>query len=262
MKNKLLLLTAVLLFFALFAGCAKTPVVPPPDIDDTPSSAGGSLTGLLSVDKVSLSNELMTAFFEYYSEQPLELRFLPQFDAQTKPDWDELSHFLFSHADVSEDSKGQYFTKKESFRTVKDLYFNSLDYTDKSSVFVNYVEDNYIATGWDTNGRLYYRLTSISKDKDGVFSASFDGVLISESDFSSEYALASPNMKALMDAAKTKLSVDDINKWMLELLSKDNYHDTFEISEAVEISFVLSGVLSDSEGVPFKYLACERNLLY
>ena len=102
----------------------------------------------------------------------------------------------------------------------------------------------------------YYRLIDISKDKNDIYTAVLDGLFFNETEYSDLYEEATPNIKAIRDAAGTKeyLQKDEFEKTMLDIFLKANYSEILSMTERVTIQFALSG---DDDTFPFVYKSCE-----
>ncbi|NPV91039.1 MAG: hypothetical protein HPY50_09740 [Firmicutes bacterium] len=265
------ILSAMLTLMLILVSCTQPPAVKPPtpetetvlpNEDQTqtaetpPDTPNRKWARLLSEDRLTVSEETVEAFFRYYREHNKELRTLPSFEEENSPDWDELTHFVFYHCGLKLDA-GEYLMTKEAFEEATARYFGDITYQHHKSSFFKYTDKGYIPIGWDDHGAVLYRLTSLEREGD-VFTATFDGISLYESDFLDPYDLASPNMKAILDAGNRKSAEDfnsgDIDRLALEILLKDDYAGVFDVEQTVTASFRLK----DDDQAPFTYLYCDR----
>lgn len=119
-----------------------------------------------------MNEELVALFFNYLiKDNSHELRLMPDFSAAKKPDWDELSRFVFIMCDqVERDDEGTYTLTKNAFEeTVKRFFAEDFAYTHRSSTYLKLAGDMYTPTDWDFHGATYYRLfdliLSVLQDK-------------------------------------------------------------------------------------------------
>ena len=196
--------------------------------------------GLLETEAYSTtSTEFISAFLRYYDENPYELRLLPDFSASQSPSWDALSLFAFQTAVWEDSMAGNTYTgsiSAQRFAQVVQQYLGGLRYTDGSSSFLTYTGGRYVPTGWDVHGQVFYRLTSLQPEGDGVYRAVFDGVAFQEDDF--------------FDGNLTAETI-------IAALREPDYRDAYAVSEEVEVTFRLGGA-GENELV---YLSCSRTEL-
>jgi hypothetical protein len=224
-----------------------------------------ALRDTLQNAELTVSDDLISLFYNYYNmtydeiTHSLELRLLPSFDRGETPQWDALTHFIFYPADKEKTENGGYFIPRENLKAAVNRFFPSFEYTDRDSDFLQYTNGGYVPVGWDDNGSVFYRLTRISKDADGVYKAMFDGFWTNETDFWPEEESVSHNAKAIFEAAGVKefSSSRDVSKVMLQILLRDDYAEILELGEQVSIAFKLS----DDPDYAFQYLSCERTRL-
>lgn len=268
----------LILFLAimLLAGCADKGNPPPAPDTSSPESTTNSetvptptepsnngdtveknLVSLLKHNDLEVSEELISHFFKYYRINNCELSMMPTFNSpdEAVADWDQFSlyiwrNFIYPKNDAEYDNTHSLLTKEKFMETVK-RYFGQINYIDRSSLYLTYENNIYTRNPGSEMGGEYYRLTNISKDDDDVYIAVFDALHIGETDYTFPYEEATPNIKAIRDAAGTKeyLQMKEFNKTLLDIFLKPNYNQVLEMTEKAEIQFILSG----DEDFPFIY---------
>ena len=220
------------------------------------AGSGEALQLLLTGGAATSTAQLREAFADYYSAHPYELRSLPQFSPDRTPDWDELTFYIAVMESFQKDSITDGLSA-ETFRTFVRRYFGSLEYTDRSSSFLTYEDGFYTYTGWDTNGATFYRLTDFDR-QGAVYTASFDGVEIWDTDLLAENDPIFQNTQAVLDSMDASTSDwSALERGVIELLLEEGYAQTFTVSEQVQITFRLS----EDIHAPLVYLSCDRQRL-
>lgn len=277
-------LICLMLFLAimLLAGCVDKEIpAPVPDASSPKSTINdksvstptglptdgdtleNNLVGLLKHDDLKVSEELISQFYKYYCTNDCELSLLPAFNSpdEAAADWDQFSLYIwrnFVHPKID----GRYNNlenplTKEKFAETVNRYFGQIDYIDRSSSYLIYENNVYTREPGDETGGVYYRLTDIHKDDGNVYTAVFDALHIEESDYMMPYEEATPNIKAIRDAAGTKEYLhfrEEFEQALLDIFLKPNYNQVLEIAERVEIRFILSG----DEDFPLIYKSCSK----
>ncbi len=197
-KNPIAIPDASLPESTINGNVAQAPTEPSTDANKTLNS---DLVSLLKQDNLKVSEDLITQFYKYYRINNFELSLLPAFNTPEQMDWDQFTHFIyrgFVHSNPED-----VFTK-ENFAQTVNRYFGPIDYTDRDSLYLTYENGIYTRKPGDEPGGAYYRLTNISKDADGIYTAVFDGLFFGELEYSDLYEEASPNIRAIRDTAGTK----------------------------------------------------------
>ncbi|GMQ59201.1 hypothetical protein AN1V17_35980 [Vallitalea sediminicola] len=224
------------------------------NINSIPVSTNNDLVKLLIVDKLELSDDFIRLFFDYYNMHLYELAELPQFNSSSQPDWDQLT--LYTYLNFINESQN-YIAEfsKEDFKKTINKYWGEMKYTDKESSYLEYSNSTYICKPGDTMRSGYYRLTNISKDEAGLYTATFDGLFFGEVEIVDEYELASSNIKAIRDAAGTKdyMQGNEFKETILSIFLKENYNEILDMTEKVTIQFILT----DDNVLPFMYKSCK-----
>lgn len=224
-----------------------------------PISTNNDLVKLLIVDKLELSDDLIRCFFDYYNMHLYELAELPQFNSSSEPNWDQLTLYTYlNFINPRNESKYRNYVSeftKEDFKKVINKYLGKIEYTDKESSYLEYSNNTYICKAGDTMRSGYYRLTNISKDQAGLYTATFDGLFFGEVEMIEEYEIASSNIKAISDVAGTKdyMQSNEFEETILSIFLKENYNEILDMTEKVTIQFVLK----DDNIFPFIYKSCE-----
>lgn len=224
-----------------------------------PISTNNDLVKLLIVDKLELSDDLISHFFDYYNMNLFELSELPQFNSSNQPDWDQLTLFTYLNF-INPRNESKYYNyvaefNKEDFKKTINKYWGEMEYTDKESSYLEYSNGTYTCKPGDTMRSGYYRLTNISKDETGLYTATFDGLFFGEVEMTDEYEMASSNIKAIRDAAVTKdyMQSNEFKETILSIFLEENYHEILDMTEKVTIQFILT----DDNVFPFIYKSCE-----
>ncbi|MCT4597115.1 MAG: hypothetical protein N4A50_04470 [Vallitalea sp.] len=219
------------------------------------ASTNNEIVNLLKEPNLELSDQLIKQFFEYYNSHRFELSLLPPFNSSNQPDWNQLT--LYTYLNFADNKNQDYDSKisKEEFRNTINKYFGQMEYIDKKSEYLKYVNETYICNPGDTMRTVYYRLTSITKDNYGLYTASFDGLFLEELEASELYEFASPNIKAIRDVAGTKeyMQTEQFTDTLLNIFLKDDYNKILDMTEKITIQFILT----DNDIFPFVYNSCE-----
>lgn len=230
-----------------------------------------TLTGLLKSSDLAVSDELITAFFNYDyragrdEEHPYfrnELRFIANTDADGQPNWDDLTLFVFEFCGGEGIAKAEdgYYISASQFDSVAKRFYPLCEYTPADSAYLIYGEDGYTPLGFDTHDAYFFRLTDIS-ESGGTYTASFTGFVINESDFPLDRtdAWLGKNGVAVLDKAGVDYmnEFSDIKKTVLDIFLSDDYASTLEPELRLTFSFRLSG---DSD-YPFEYLSAYREFM-
>ena len=242
-----------------------------------PDNADQEASGMNAVDRIrdalkdnvspAVTGELIRLFLDYQGESHgykgpnhrYELRLLPEFGPGKTLDWDGLTAFIYYMANYFEhDEEGYYFFDAELFDETAGRLLPGLEYKHRRSMYFDYKNGIYKATGWDMHGGTYYRLKSISGDDRGTFTASFDGFHFYEfDDFGEPYGSVGENMKAMYDFVGDRNADADFHEVLLEILLREDYDEILNVNEHLEITFRIS---SDPE-FAFEYLSCTREYL-
>ncbi|WP_157609548.1 hypothetical protein [Syntrophomonas zehnderi] len=224
--------------------------------NNTPESY---LVSLLKHDNLKVSEDLISQFFKYYRMNPYELAMLPAFASPEQADWDQFTLYIYMNF-VSPRNEAKYenlddVLTKEKFAKTVNKYFGRINYTDRGSSYLTYDNGVYCIKPGDTMRHGYYRLTNISKDTDGIYTAVFDGLFFGELESSDLYEDATPNIKAIRDAAGTTEAMQkaEFEKTVLDIFLKPNYNQILRMTEKVTIQFTLSG----DDTFPFAYKSCK-----
>lgn len=217
------------------------------------NSADNNLVSLLKQDDLRITDDLISSYFRYYCLNNRELYLLPAFNSPEQADWDQFTLYIYTNF-VYPKNDGKYnnlddVLTKDKFAKTVYKYFGEINYTDRSSLYLTYDSGIYTRKPGDETGRAYYRLTDISKNADGIYTATFDALRFGELDDES-----TPNIKAIQDAAgaKERLQMKEFDKTVLDIFLKPNYSQILKMAQKVTIKFLLS----DDNEFPFIYKFC------
>ena len=257
----------LLAILVLCAGCGCDTV----NSQEPQSEQTRTLVEMLRGSDVTASDEMITAFFNYFerpwrdSEHPYfnhEPRLLPNTDTDGQPEWNGLTLFVFDYcvAEGITSVEKDYLITTSQFDAVAERFFPKAKYTHASSDYLILSKDGYTPLGFDVHGAYYYRLTEI-KQTGRVYTASFEGFCIYESDFPLDITDdgLSRNGVAVLNKAGLDYLDDNaqIEQTMLEIFLSDDCLDVLRLDERLTVSFELTG---DAD-YPFAYISCARESL-
>ncbi len=257
-------LTALVLA-ALAAGCTfssaapkESPAPSPSESVSPPDEPPGDQTLPDLIAGGAPAEQLVEPFARYYSEHSTQLMFLPLFTQESAPDWDALSQYIAIQSAVLDPERP---LTRQRFSDLVNRYLDGVSYEDASSDFLTYdsAAETYTPTGWDWDGKSYFRLTGLSPVEDGVWQAQFDNIFFSEWDYllenTDDLSTASANMNALYRLLG-RLPEDngELEETLFSHLVREDYDRIFTVFQKVTVTFRLSG---DGEDF-FTYLSCER----
>ncbi len=222
------------------------------------NTSDSDLVNLLISDNLNVSEDLISSFFQYYRLNTYELSMLPTFNPSKQADWDKFTLYIYANfARPRNEAKYEKYGEltKEKFAETVSKYFGKVDYTDKGSSYLTYSDGIYSFKPGDTMRNGYYRLIDISKNTNDIYTAEFDGLFFEETEFSALYQDATPNMKAIRDAAGTteNMQKTEFEKTVLDIFLKADYNKILNMTEKVTIQFTLS--VDDT--FPFMYKSCK-----
>lgn len=265
-------LLVILMCLTILTSCGTSPsastndlsnnnVTQPPNAPPTTdgNSFDSDLVNLLVSDNLKVSENLISQFFQYYRLNTYELAMLPTFNSSEQADWDQFTLYIYANFvrprnEAKYENFDEELTKEKFSQTVKKC-FGETDYTDQGSSYLTYADGIYSIKNRDAMRHGYYRLIDISKDTNGIYTARFDGLFLGETEFSDLYQEATPNIKAVRDAAGTTETMQkaEFEKTLLDIFLKEDYNKTLNMTEKVTIQFTLSG----DDTFPFVYKSCE-----
>lgn len=221
-------------------------------------------TELDAVKKLSVTPHLIAQFYHYYGEHSYELTYLPEFSAENKePDRDALSlYILLCYEYADKDPDASIFQLSDvQFQETMQKHMLPVAYTDGPTRYLSYENGLYTTQGFDLLGADYYRLASLTRDDQGVYTAIFDILHFAETEpFEPE---TSPNMRSLLAYDDTilymndhtlSLSVPKFNQAIEALFLQEDYASVLDLAGQITIQFTLTG---DAES-PFYYISCAR----
>jgi hypothetical protein len=224
------------------------------------NTSDSDLVSLLTSGNLEVSEDLISQLFQYYRLNTYELSMLPIFKSPEQADWDQFTLYIYANFvrprnESNYENFDEELTKDKFAKTVRK-YFGETDYTDQSSLYLTYANGIYAINNGNAMRHGYYRLLDISKDTNGIYTATFDGLFFSETEFSELYQDATPNIKAIRDAAgiTENMQKNEFEKTVLNIFLKEDYNTVLSMTEKVTIQFALSG----DDTFPFVYKSCER----
>jgi len=266
------LFVIISIFFFFLTSCQTTPPTSvslnneavqaqqvPTESPNGGNTSDSDLVNLLISNNLEVSEDLISQFFKYYRLNTYELSMLPPFTSPEQADWDQFTLYIYLNF-VSPRNEAKYenfddeLTKDKFSRTVHK-YFGDVDYSDRESSYLTYEDGIYYIKPGDTMRNGYYRLIDISKDTNGVYTAIFDGLFFSETEYSDLYQDATPNIRAIRDAAGTTemMQKTEFEETVLDIFLKSDYNKILDMTEKVTVQFSLS----DDDTFSFVYKSCE-----
>jgi hypothetical protein len=226
-------------------------------------SQDSTLAGALKSGKADYS-QLVGMFYDYYASDDgdyrheYELRLLPQMSEGSVADWDSASYWLCHFAPYGQNDEGYLTWSAADLDKAAASLTASMDSVPREdSAFMTYdsAADEFVSTGWDDNGAVYYRLLDpVIWDDDGVYTATFQGYTVSEL---WQEGMDGGNEAVLLELAAqagTSPYEFDAEAAIRELFVNGQADNVLSPSEIVTVSFKLSG----NDKLPFKYLSCKR----
>lgn len=263
MKAYRIITAAFLLFCTLLSciGCssATSPLNQPITTDEITADNCDITVNLDAVEDLTVTPNLVSQFYTYYRENRYELTYLPDFSAENnEPDWDDLSLYIMLRF---EQSPTESQLTKESFKETMLRCMQPVKYTDGPSYILDYTNGVYIASGFDLNGTTDYRLISLTRDGQNLYTATFDTLYFAEAE--SAFPETSPNTRAIVNYAINQFdytaeevlsSGPKFNNAQKSIFLRDDYAEILDMSGTITIQFTLTG---DPDN-PFYYVSCAR----
>ena len=206
-----------------------------------------------------LTPGLISWFDQYTQDKDLEIAYMPEFSATEKPDWDDLTRYIY-YIDMQENNFNilSWTISKDEFRLLVEKYLPTASYTDGPSMYLNYDNECYTVGGFDNLGSNHFRLSDLTVDEEGIFTAQFVVAYFDEF-MTVDIDNPPPNLQALYDFSNLEgeLSGAQVREIVEEIFLLDNYQDILDMTYYMTIEFRLS----DDEEAPFQYLSCHRERL-
>ena len=206
-----------------------------------------------------LTPGLISWFYQYTQAKDLEIAYMPEFSAAEKPDWDDLTRYIYlmcmHEKNITSSSPD---ISKDEFQFLVEKYLPTASYTDGPSRYLNYDNECYTVRGFDFVGSNHFRLSDLTVDEEGIFTAQFVVVYFEEM-MTLDVGNPSPNLQALYDFSNLEgiLSGAQVREIVEEIFLLDNYQDILDMTYYVIIEFRLT----DDKEAPFQYLSCHRERL-
>lgn len=247
--KKLALAVAVVMLALSITACNKpTPPTAPTAAQSNPAGpltpdppVSPLRTTLASSSTVNIDDTLIELFYDYYTYNAMELRLLPTFRPGEQPSWDAMSFFVFAMSCDMDTS----VVPMPLFDNTFMRFFIPYKYSHKSSAQLDLTSEGYVPLDWSIEGEMFYRLSAISKDPSGIYSATFNGYLVDGND-------ESKNWKAI--TAESDNQDHDVAKAIKSIFKNPDYQNILEKSQTVTTTFKLS---NDAD-YAFTYLSCTR----
>lgn len=141
-------------------------------------------------------------FMDYFGQTYPLLQFLPEFDADTPPNWTGITMLAYTMSHTVDGDMA-----REQLDEVMARYFPEVEYEHKSSGMLTLGDDGvYRPTGWDYGGASFMYLDAITPIANGRYRVTLrrcevdEGELVDASSGETEYL--SPNMRAIYDYAE------------------------------------------------------------
>lgn len=212
---------------------------------------------LNEVKNLAVTPHLISQFYQYNNDHREELGYLPAFAPDVPPAWDDLAWFVFlNYADDLYRAEREYEDLTTAkFKETVDTYLENVTYQDGPSIRLDFDGSCYICPPTDTGGSLDFRLTSIARDDDGLYTASFDLLCFNEGEQAD--IDTSANARAIHDfvhAEEVMHYKSDYDRAIESIFVREDYADILQMYGQMTVTFRLTG---DPEH-PFCYVSCER----
>lgn len=194
-------------------------------------------------------------FNDYFRKNNMELRCLPEFALGQSPAWDGLTYFFVFNVPHK---WGDGPASEEQFALTIKKYFGDLDYSHKSSAYLEYSNGFYTAVGMSNHGFFIYELTGLEKkvmgDGRDSWLAELRGYYFHESDGISDFSFLSDNAQAVYREME-KEEYSGLDFWQAcDRLVWNNPGEILALAGAWTIEFTVN----DPAGkVYFTYLSCD-----
>ncbi|MCW2276933.1 WG repeat-containing protein [Heliophilum fasciatum] len=213
--------------------------------------------------KVAMENKLF--FYYYFKKNNGELRDLPAFDRGKRPNWDELTLYVYQ---MAKDKAGIINPQdgtitKEQFDSITEMYFGHRDNSHRSSRFLTCVDGTYKPIGWSDQGYFIFELTDLEKkptaDQQEIWQAKLKGYYMNVSDGESMETEGSPNAQAVWELIKKDENYRPLTfEQALDRLVWNNPGNVLKPTAEWTIEFQVHDPLGE---IYFTYLSCKQTLL-
>lgn len=220
-------------------------------------------TDLDAVAELSVTPHLIAQFYNYYREHHYELTYLPEFSADNnEPDWDALSLYILLRYEPDENDPEEALFTQEKFRETMQKHMLPVVYTDGPSRYMLYENGVYTAPGFDLIYSEDYRLISLTRDDQGVYTAAFDILHFDEAE--TAFPETSPNTRTIVDYAVQQFHYTEeevlssgpkFHQAIEAIFLEENYASVLDMAGRVTVQFTLTG----EETSPFYYISCARH---
>lgn len=224
-----------------------------------PSEDPGALAELLEnrTGTAAADEALILAVYDYQRQttrRGYEWSLLPDFSADSAPDWDELVLYGYMMCeDTGENAEGYSTMTDAAFAATVERYLPGISYTPDDSPYFAYADGVHTSRGWgDVSGDLLLPV-SLTCHGDGTYTMVLNGYCFYELEDLNDDASLSPLTKAILALRDGQYPVSRLGA-LLGLYVDEDTRDSLPVSSQVTITFRLTG----DEAHPFQYLACER----
>lgn len=250
-----------LIFCVIILSCSACSQITPPQTDTNEQnttddqSESTALVDLLTAQPLAVTDELIEKFYNYYASNERNFSLLPDFKAREPINWDELTLFIFTQYQSLfpvEDYRDSL--TKEEFHDMVNTLLTDVEYTDQSSMYLNYDQGIYTCGNFDVGGYTYYRLIAINKNTEDLYTATFDRLYFYEMETGEPEQ--SKNTKVIYDSvgATELLQTRDFQPALLNIFLQDNYNEILDMTGTITVQFKLS----NNALFPFIYQSCTR----
>ena len=218
---------------------------------------GGFYRDQIRDGKTDINQDTLLFFHDYFSENNMELRLLPEFSVNGIADEELFSHFMIANSDEGEWADGS-LTEADFDRYMKK-YFGDLRYTHKTYGLLEHKDGNYdVQFGFSYHGSVLYEITSLEKGRssDGkdTWKAKINGYYFREGDGLAEDQYQSDNAKAVWQELKKPDNKYYTFSQMRDRMLLQNPGEKLKVTGIWNIEFIVNEPLGD---IYFTYLSCD-----
>lgn len=207
--------------------------------------------------KTHISQDTLLFFHDYFSENKMELRLLPELSENGIEDEELFSHFIIANSDDGEWADGSL--TEAGFDRYMKKYFGDLSYTHKTCGLLEHKDGKYdVQFGFSYHGSVLYEITSLQKghslDGKDTWKAKINGYYFNEGDGSKEDEYQSDNAKVVWQELKKPDNKYDTFSRMRDRMLLQNPSEKLKVTGEWTIEFTVNDPLGD---IYFTYLSCD-----
>jgi|GEM_PF-3501874 len=218
-----------------------------------------ALAGRFEED-IEVTEELILLFMKYYDTFSHEMDFMPDFEFSGAIPWEDLALYVYLNTmQTDTNDEDSYIISRQRFDDTVNRLFGGLDYEHQSTGALNLTENGYMPTGWGLHFTSYFRLRELSVDAKGIYTATFDELVVEDWDAMSFYdrdASVGGNIAELISRAGDRdIRLHDV---IAELFVMPEYTEVIDVYRTFEVVFFIA----ESDDSAFTYLSSKALEFY